>query len=345
MDNPTPSRLANWRTKAQQAAAEQAGFACHAYAQTKFTAIIDRLARLTHAAAPQLASGDTSLIYDRVQRYLADTGRENLANEKGGASAAAVAFFRAHDVGFRIRRLQLLARKLSRDWERDPDIPDDALDLAREHIYAILNLYQQADRQALNDPAFLVLAAKALERPGAALNHLAETRLLRETDVKAEELLSEALAQMPKNLRQRMLLTYLGFPYYDIATLPLHQRDTLDEFNPALIDRISPEDALSIREGGTNETLRGIEFYNFGAFFCRSYREYDYLWGRLHGAERMIDITASTVEEPLDEATLKAAKRSVFLAVLKEEREAGRCSRDLIETLRREVEERLPTAP
>lgn len=341
LDQPTPKRLANWRAKAQQAAAEKAGFAFHAYAQTKFNGLVDRLAKIAHAAAPQLALADSSLIAERLRRYLGETGLETLASDKGGASPAAISFFRAHDIGFRIRRLQLLARKASREWEVDPEISDSALDVARERIYEILSIYHEADEKALESPVLRELSIKVLERPGAVLNHLAETRLLPETDLKAEELLASALEDMPKNLRQRMLLTYLGFPYYDIATLPLLQREMLDEFNPAKIDRISPDDARSVREGGTRATLRGIEFYNFGAFFSRAYRENDYVWGRLHGAERMIDIVGSTVDAGLSGELVRKAKRSVFLAILDEEEEAGRCASSLISGLRSEIEERL----
>jgi hypothetical protein len=72
----------------------------------------------------------------------------------------------------------------------------------------------------------------------------------------AEALLADALEDMPKDLKRRMLLTYLGFPFYDVATVPLSRREGLDEFNPVRIDRISPDDARSIREGGTAATLR-----------------------------------------------------------------------------------------
>jgi len=341
MDHPTPARLNNWRAKAHQAAAEKAGFAFHAYAQTKFEGIVERLAKLTCKASSQRASTNTRLIANRLRRHLVNAGLDSLAGEKNGANPEAIAFFQAHDVGFRIRRLQLLTRKLSREWDYDPDIPDDALDLARERIYEIIALYHAADETPRYDAAFSDLAANVMEQPGAVLEHLAKTRLLPETDLQAEEMLAQALEEMPKNLRQRMLLAYLGFPYYDIATLPLLQLDRLDEFNPARIDRISPDDARSIREGGTRETLRGIEFYNFGAFFSRAYRENDYLWGRLHGAERMIDIVASTVEGGLSDALLRKTKRAVFLSILDEEASAGRCDRRVIETLRQEVESRL----
>jgi hypothetical protein len=138
-----------------------------------------------------------------------------------------------------------------------------------------------------------------------------------------------------------MLLTYLGFPFYDVATLPLSRREGLDEFNPVKIDRISPDDALSIREGGTAATLRGVEFYNFGAFFSRDYRENDYLWGRLHGAERMMDLLASTVSGGVSAEVVRAGKRAAFLAVLAEEEAADRCQRGLIEQIRLEVREKL----
>src|SRR3546814_7797837 len=55
-------------------------------------------------------------------------------------------------------------------------------------------------------------------------------------------------------------------------------------------------DAQSIRGGGSHAALRGTELYNFGAFFSRAYRENDYLWGRLHGAERMVDLICSTLD-------------------------------------------------
>ncbi|MHA7818335.1 MAG: patatin-like protein [Erythrobacter sp.] len=345
LDSPTPRRLANWRAKAQQAAAERAGYAFGAYAQTKFSAITERLAALTHAAAPELNLADSGPIAAAFRRELGRRGLSDLTVESGGASPDAIQFFRAHDIGFRVRRLQLLARRLSRDWEVDPEIPDDALDLARERIYAILALYRRADDNAILGEAlgveFRKLARGVAREPGAVLDFLAAKRLLPETDLEAEEMFSAALAEMPRNLKRRMLLTYLGFPFYDVATLPLLQSEGLDEYNPVKIDRISPDDALSIREGGTRATLRGTEFYNFGAFFSRSYRENDYLWGRLHGAERMIDLISSTVDGGLSASEVRSAKRSAFLAVLDEEAEAGRVRQRLIDRIRAEVEERM----
>jgi hypothetical protein len=176
-----------------------------------------------------------------------------------------------------------------------------------------------------------------LERPGAALDALARMRDLPGLDREVEAMLSDALEAMPRPLRRRIMFAYLGFPFYDIATLPLLRNEGLTEFDPIKVDRISPDDATSIRGGGTLATLRGIEFYNFGAFFSRSYRENDYLWGRLHGAERMIDLIGSTLEGALDQAELAEFKHQAFLAILDEEE--GRLKEDprLVSALREEV--------
>lgn len=342
LDSPTPKRLGSWRAKAQQAAAERAGFAFAAYAQTKFSAIIDRLAEITNAAAPELMLADPSLIADVLREELQQRGLEVLVDGGGGATPDAIAFFRAHDIGFRIRRLQLLARRLSRDWESDPEIPDDALDIARERIYDILSLYFEADDDARASEEFVSRAQNVLDDPSAVLDYLEAKRLLPETDIEAEHLFCEAIADMPSHLKRQMLLTYLGFPFYDIATLPLVQTDRLAEYNPVKIDRISPDDALSIRQGGTRATLRGIEFYNFGAFFSRAYRENDYLWGRLHGAERMVDFLASTVpDKAMAPERVRQFKRAAFLTILKEEREAGRCQSYLVDRITDEVHDRM----
>ncbi|MEP3420694.1 MAG: patatin-like protein [Erythrobacter sp.] len=344
MDSPTPKRLENWRERAQQAAAERADYAFGAYAHTKYSAIIARLARLTFGAAPELRLTDYTPIAAAFRNEMESRGLETLTEEGGGANAQAIRFFREHDIAFRMRRLQLLARRLARDWEVDPEIPDDALDIAREKIYDILALYRRADDASIltgkEAETFRKLARCALDNPGALLDHLAEKRMLPEVDLKAEEMLAEALNAMPKNLKRRMLLTYLGFPFYDVATLPLTQRESLGEYHPVKIDRISPDDALSIREGGTKATLRGIEFYNFGAFFSRAYRENDYLWGRLHGAERMVDLVVSTVEGGMERDAIRGAKHAAFNAILDEESGAGRCKQKLIDKLRGEIAQR-----
>lgn len=341
LDSPSVRRLAAWRAKAQTAAIQQAGFAYQSYAQAKFSGIVEQLAQIIHRAAPGLDLPDAHPIAVRLRAELERQGLVSLSDGSGGASAAAVAFFRAHDVGFRLRRLRLLARRLARDWDADPELDDRAVDDAREAIYRILALYDGPTLLANLGPDFGDAASQIMDQPARVLDILATRRLLPVTDALAEVQMAQALEQMPKNLRRRMLLTYLGFPFYDIATLPLMRNEGLTEFDPIKVDRISPDDARSIRDGGTRATLRGIEFYNFGAFFSRAYRENDYLWGRLHGAERMIDLVCSTIEPPPDAATCARFKRAAFLAILDEETDRLKTDPDLLARIRAEIAERL----
>ncbi len=338
LDRPNRKRLAAWRGRAQQAAAESAGYAFHSYAQAKLSGILDRLADLARKASGRPGMPSAPEIAARLREEIELRDLANLsAGKGGGASDVAILFFRDHDLAFRIRRLRLLARRLSRDWELDPDIAEEGLQDARDAVYRALTLYfAKEDPQNLGLD-FEDIAADVIAQPGAFLDTLAERRALRQTDEAAEEVLCEALATMPKDLRRRVLLSYLGFPFYDVSTLPLLRNEGLTEFDPVKVDRISPEDATAIRDGGTAETLRGTEFFNFGAFFSRAYRENDYLWGRMHGAERMIDLVCSTVPGGFDQAECLAVKRDAFLAVCDEEASRDNCDAALVSSLREEI--------
>ena len=340
LDRPTVKRLAAWRAKAQQAAAEQAGFAYHGYAQVKFAGVVDMLAEMILDAAPSLSLPSPEPIAALLIGHLATQGLDAIAGTRGGLSSEAIAFFAAHDLPFRIRRLRLLARRLTQDWDGEGgEVAEEAREKAREAVYSALSLYFDRENSASLGADFPALADRVFEDPGAVLAGIAEHRRLVETDQLVDAMLAAAMAEMPQALRRRMLLAYLGYPFYDTATLPLLRGEGLTEFDPAKVDRISPDDCNSIRRGGTQATLRGVEFYNFGAFFSRVYRENDYLWGRLHGAERMIDLVVSALPDnaTLSAEDVQAFKREAFLAVLDEEE--GRLCADpaLVRGIRAEV--------
>ena len=339
LNRPTVNRLAAWRAKAQQAAAERAGFAYHAYAQVKVAGIVDGLAQLIHAAAPQLMLPSPEPIAQALTRHLASNGLSSLIAPRGGATPGTVAFLTAHDLPFRIRRLRLLARRLADSWDSGDEVSEIARERARTAVYGALALYFNRETRECLGPGFANLAASVFQDPGAVLDSIDTSRSLREIDMQVDAMLAAALAEMPSPLRRRMLFAYLGFPFYDTVTLPLLRGEGLNEFDPVNVDRISPEDANSIRTGGAPECLRGVEFYNFGAFFSRVYRENDYLWGRLHGAERMIDLVASALPEGtvLGADVMAGFKRDAFLAILDEEE--GRLMADpgLVAGIRAEV--------
>jgi patatin-related protein len=342
-DSPTVRRLSSWRSKAQNAAASKAGYAYHGYVHLKFSGIVERLSKLIRSAAPDMKQAALEPIAAALTAHLERSGLDTLSGSKGGASDVAVDFFRDHDLAFRIRRLRLLARRLSQEWEQDDDVSEADRDAARDTVYGALALYLDREAPESMGQEFPELAARVLEEPGAVLDAIAARRKLRETDALVDSILASAMAKMPPILRRRVLLSYLGFPYYDTITLPLLRGEGLNEFDPVKVDRISPDDALSIREGGAHATLRGVEFYNFGAFFSRAYRENDYLWGRLHGAERMIDLVASALDgATIPSADLATLKHEAFLAILDEEEERLRAEPGLVPGIRAEVLARQP---
>ena len=339
LDTPTVARLEKWRAKAQDQAAARAGFAYAPYGHLKLSAVIEELASLIdRLLPPEGAVHQTNRrlgLWDEARAR----GLDRISGKKGaGASGDAIAFFRTHDLGFRIRRLRFLARELDTAVEATRDGRDPVCEDMREAIFTALGLY--LDRQGDAWLAGLDLPADA--GPGDWIDAVAARRDLTAIDGEADALIAAALAAMPKDDRRTLLLAYLGYPFYDIATLPLLQGEGFDEYDPIKIDRISPSDATAIRTGGAAAMLKGIEFNSFGAFFSRAYRENDYLWGRLHGADRLIDIVASSVggEKGLSAEELKALKRRAFHAILDEEE--GRLPKvaGLIAELRGEIGER-----
>ena len=283
-------------------------------------------------------------VADRLAGWLATHGLDQIGGTRGGASDAAIDFFRDHDLGFRIRRLRLLARRLSEDWDDIDAAAPDARENARSAVYRALSLYFDRETSGALGTDFGAIARQVMEEPELVLTTIANRRQLAATDLVVDALLVEALETVPRELKRRILLSYLGFPFYDMVTLPLLRGEGTNEFDPAKVDRISPDDCTSIRTGGAGAMLRGTEFYNFGAFFSRAYRENDYIWGRLHGVERMIDLVTSALPAGmvLEGAELARFKREAFLAVLDEEAELKRVDPALLDGLRGEV---LATAP
>jgi patatin-related protein len=340
--SPTPEELANWRSIAQQAAAEQAGYTYHAYTVSKFDGITARIANLVKETAPSGLWSDIGPPLSAIRAELERRGVSHLSKGNEGANPSAIAFFRAFDIGFRIRRLRLLAQRLTREWDDASGVDETERDTAMQSVFEAQSMFTRLESPEFLEANFADLAANVIEEPGALLDWIEENWDLTNLDGAAEGHLVKAFSVMPLSLRKRGIGTYLGFPFYDVATLPLSGSKTLTEFDPIKVDRISPDDAQSIREGGAPACLRGIEFYHFGAFFSRAYRENDYVWGRLQGAERMIDLVCSTLDDHPALDQCQQFKRRAFLAILDEEE--GRMTADpgLLDRLRQEVEERLP---
>lgn len=340
LDRPTPARLAAWRAKAQTRAAAASGYTYPAYGLVKLSSIVEEIVGQLFLLGGDGSPAVRDAFRQAIWSHIHEQGLDQLRKESRSKTPSdIVLFFRDHDLGFRIRRLRFMARRLTDAIDHhDPEL-QDAVGSMRKAIYAALAIYQECEAIDFFSGDMVRMAAQTMRDPAGTLEKLAEARDLRAKDLQVEEMLSGALWELPKGERRQMLLTYLGFPFYDIATLPLLQGEGLDEYDPIKVDRISPEDCTGLRTGGAEAMLKGVEFNNFGAFFSRAYRENDYLWGRLHGAERLIDIVLSTVpgeRTPLTELASDYKKRA-FAAILDEEEGRLTQAADLIAELKGEL--------
>ena len=336
LDHPTVARLANWRKRAQSAAASKAGYGYAAYGHLKMAGVIETITQLLYSVGGEQGPRRWAQIEGLISAAVKTQGSGMMGPTfSGGTSPETIAFLRSYDIGFRIRRLRLMARRLT-----DIEIKYDESDIVglRSAIYESLARYLDAKRTETH--LALRRDVRALRGDASGLlDALGASLDLKTLDDETEMRLATALCAANREVRRPMLLAYLGFPYFDVATLPLLQGEGLDEFDAIKVDRIAPDDATAIRSGGAEATLKGIQFASFGAFFSRTYRENDYLWGRLHGADRLIDIVVSALPAGMRMKPGRVAqiKRAAFIAILDEEAPRLTMIGSLIDSLRREI--------
>lgn len=123
---------------------------------------------------------------------------------------------------------------------------------------------------------------KQIEQPFAA----AETRIL--------ELLPEPGPPLATVLRRY----YDRFEQLDMALFPLTYPD-MEETNPVDILRVSPLDADNLIKAKPDghPKLAGKAVYHFGGFLDEGWRRSDIMWGRLDGAERILDALVTDEDE------------------------------------------------
>jgi patatin-related protein len=103
-------------------------------------------------------------------------------------------------------------------------------------------------------------------------------------------------------LRESVLTRYVGFPFWDILVFPLQTVSDVGERDHVEVYRISPNETRLLGA----EDLRGMSLAHFGAFFSRSGREGDYLWGRLDAVERLVKLLLDVRGHPPTLATTAA---------------------------------------
>jgi len=362
----SPERVSAWRETAVAYAAREAGFVHAGYLGLRRLSVLGATAELLGRLAGREPDMDGGLLHAMQHwgRLAADDdsdGRSHAAPETGD-------LLRRFDVDFRRRRVRFVIRALNLLYGRLGSaglagLSSRDLDRVKARLYAQLDAMRTADARALGraredarlmrlaeadfaaawaaadaDPDALLAAHGELM--DAAMASLAEALDLASTDLETDVLISEISAtELSDTARQELLTAYIGFAFWDVITFPLANWRDLGEFDEIRVDRISPDDAVAIRSGGAKAVLKGIEFGHFGAFFSRAHRENDYLWGRLQGAERLIDLLfdAARLEGAEAELDVRALKKRAFQIVLAAERRHLDTAAGLIDELEREV--------
>lgn len=321
--------LAEWREEANIAAAQNAGFAYGGYARLKVLTVLEEI-----AAALNDASGmnQEPLIRTELDKWAYRQDilpiRDASDEAQGDDNTNWVVCLKTYDVRYRIRRIRFMLRRVN-ELYRLTDEGDDAVRLwlnrTKEAFYDGIQQVEQATKlKGLGGivEAFAPKGALASpEKIDAILEKVAADIRLEALDDVFDVVLAKMHNECPNaEIAGQVLDCYLGFAFFDVATLPLTQWRDLYELDEVRVDRISANDANSLDSGGAGQLLKGSEMGNFGAFFSRSYRENDYLWGRLTGAERLVDLVFSAVPDRKDEAVMAKYKQRAFQAILTEEK-------------------------
>lgn len=337
--------IAELRDQANSVAADEAGYTYATYVRLKVSGLLDgiadlliRLCRCTPHLQAKLE------LRAALEEWACERGL--LASWDRNTNAESIDFLRRFDLGFRMRRLRFLIRALNdlylASWVDDE--MGKTLDHCKAQTYAQLGELSERLRVSFYSPAFGDSVRRLLADQKPVRLNLVKVldRLAAELDLAALNKDSDGVvADFGKQidtlqLRREVVTAYLGFPFFDVATYPLLQDRDPHELEVVKVDRISPDDAQSIRAGGAAATLKGIELGHFGAFFSRTYRENDYLWGRLHAADRLVDIVLSAVPEaqPIDGLSFKV---KLFQAILQSEKPHLIHSAELLAQLGREI--------
>ncbi len=102
------------------------------------------------------------------------------------------------------------------------------------------------------------------------------------------EAVRHAISKLQGPLHNRIAKAYVVYPMIDSAIFPMMDSAGVRDLSTTRVIRISPHDAKAL--SGDPYRLKSRELGAFAGFLRRDVREHDLLWGRLDGAERLIDL-------------------------------------------------------
>ncbi|MBK5912726.1 hypothetical protein CCR85_14680, partial [Rhodothalassium salexigens] len=125
-------RLADWRTKAHERAAQSAGFAYEGYLQLKLVSVLRRLAEAMARAPDAGPDADADAIEARLRAWAAKAGV--FPAQADDTDKPWHDFLARFDVDYRVRRLRFAIRRINELYEQ-PGAPTDTLDALKGALY------------------------------------------------------------------------------------------------------------------------------------------------------------------------------------------------------------------
>jgi patatin-related protein len=366
-----------WREQVNAQVAVDAGFAYQAYVRLKLASVrafgAELIVKLRGVPAHSPMSRAVAEIIDAwalhkgIVYERADSEALEFETQTAGSLPAWVKYLLAFDVKYRERRLHFLIEGQNRLYqligqERFEGLDPLVVDRLKREFYGRLDGLRRRERAdfyshevrdlvadifpgapSAGEIKHLAAYAKAfVEESADKLDQLIE-RLAHEIGLnRSTRELDDLLASLDPALwhpeaRREVLVNYLGFPFWDVLTFPITSARDLGELNEILIDRISPQDARALEGFDGIQSLKGIGFGHFAAFLSRGYRENDYLLGRLHALDRLIDIVCDSagIDPASTRIDVLALKKRAFTRILDVEEKHLTHSTELVAALRR----------
>lgn len=345
-DSPQAEHLRALRIAMRTTAQTQMGVAFEAYNQRRVWRLSEGLISEWQMLLPGLESQDTELaMVETVEHWLAE--EIDPSNEYPHA-----VFLNRFDVTYRVRRLQFVIRSINQHFsELDEASPDgEVIGALKLQSYAMLEkLYGMRRAENLNSSVLNQIRAASTTLPLPPRTAVTMLRLLSRAlrlpvfDQETDALFANSCAKLSDTtLRDSVLTDYAGFALYDVLLTSggSDMQDT-DPLTRLRIERISPEDSMGLRD--QFQGLRSRDLMSFAGFFNRSFREHDYLWGRLNGADRCVDLLSKAAGALLDDTGKAKLRRELFTAILDSEEPKLTEAKPLLARLRLELAKELPT--
>jgi patatin-related protein len=377
IDRPiTSEQIRSWREQINGQVAVDAGFAYQGYVRLKLASVRAFLSSLIAALRGVPAQSPFAhAIAAIIDAWAIAT--ETVYRKESHPDAAAsvqplprwVKFLLAFDVDYRKRRLhfmiegqnrlyqvfdkphfqgfdRLVVDRLKRNFYDSLDVLNRREDVAtfKASTGALVEALFSTAPEAADAEDLQHYAGQFVERHRTDIDLLV-AQLAAELDLDANTddidilLASTDPKQWHRDARREVLVNYLGFSFWDVLTFPVMTWREAGEFNKILIDRISPQDANTLAAFSGSDSLKGVGFGHFAAFFSRAYRENDYLLGRIHALDRLIDIVCNSARLDMngERDAILALKKRGFTRILDAEEKHLPNSAALIADLRRAI--------